>query len=461
MKTTMTVDGWHDAVLPQLPDALDERLMAAAFAEALAGRGTEVQACYVERVKYRPLRNCTLSYRLQLRDTHDDRVFEQRVAARLSTGGDVARRAVRASSAPLSASPAGPALRLLPALSLLTWWWPNDAKLAAPRALHCEATVRDRLLPPLVAALSEGRGQYVAHELAIAQYVPEQRVTACVHLCWREADGLVVERTVYAKASREPDVATAHALLQALQASPAWQEGHLRTPAPLLCQPEFGLHWQSAVPGRAWLDVPRERTLALSAALGAQLAALHAVPVAEARELSSAALQERLQEAVQLLAQVLPSARARLERLLPLLLQGLQRFAAGPLATLHGDLHPRNILVDGSRLGLIDLDGLRRGPALLELGAWMADGIYRAALGGLPSQSDAAAWCALLDGYARAGGTRFDHAALTWATAWNLIAPRALRCIVNLKPGRWVIAPRLIEQAEALLQGDALALEAA
>ena len=31
---------------------------------------------------------------------------------------------------------------------------------------------------------------------------------------------------------------------------------------------------------------------------------------------------------------------------------------------------------------------------------------------------------------------------LAWATAWSLLTQRAWRCVVNLKPGRWAIAPR-------------------
>ena len=108
------------------------------------------------------------------------------------------------------------------------------------------------------------------------------------------------------------------------------------------------------------------------------------------------------------------------------------------------------MLADGRHLSLIDLDGLRRGPALLELGSWWADGIYRAVLEGDAPLRDAPAWQGLLAGYAQGGGTPPASAALAWSAAWNLLTQRAWRCVVNLKPGRFAIAPRLVALAAEL-----------
>ncbi len=126
-----------------------------------------------------------------------------------------------------------------------------------------------------------------------------------------------------------------------------------------------------------------------------------------------------------------------------------------PMATLHGDLHARNILVveqgGRPRVSLIDLDSLHRGPALLELGAWVADAMYHALLAGARAERDKRAWCALIDAYVDAGGTRPDPRALRWATAWSLLTQRAWRCVINLKPGRFALAPRLVALAADLV----------
>lgn len=459
----MTTPLPHDAALPHLAQALDAAAMARTLGAAITRPGLQVVHCEVERIKYRPQRNCSLSYRLQLQDTTTGQAVTQRVAARLCSAGDSARRFERASrSAPL-ASLAGPGVLHLGALDMVSWWWPNDAKLQAPAVLADTARLHGQVLPPLVDALSSGRGVLVDQALHIAQYVPEHRLCARVDLRWREGNQTVA-RSVYAKASREPDAATAHGYLRSLQASPAWQAGQLCTPQALLCQPEADLHWQQALPGQALLDLP-DPPAALrrhAPALGRQLAALHATPVATARTLDADGLRQALAEVVRLLADGLPAARATLLRTEAALARGLHHLAGEPPATLHGDLHPRNILVDGDRLSLIDLDGLRRGPALLELGAWVADSLYRTRLAGPAQRPDPAAWQALLDAYASAGGRRPPPAALAWATAWQLLVQRVWRCVVNLKPGRFGIAAGLVQLAAELAEGHRLeSLEAA
>lgn len=437
-----------DLALPHLAQALDEAVMGEVFGAALRMHGTQLESCCAERIKYRPRRNCSLSYRLQLRDTATNRTFEQRVAARVCTSEDAVRRAGHAGAAVLAATAAGPALRLFPALDMLTWWWPNDPKLSAPRVLADERVLREQVLPEVVAALSGGHGTLIDYQLEVVQYVPEHRLCARVDLHWLACGGRV-RQTVYAKSSREPGGATAHAILRDLQASEAWHAGHLRTPRALLWQPAFGLHWQEALPGRAMQDLSPAESLCLAPRLGEQLAALHGTAVAAPRVVTPQSLRARLDEVCDILAYVLPDSSAALRRARDYLYPG---FAALELAgtaavTLHGDLHARNILVDGGELGLIDLDGLQRGPAVMELGGWIAGCMYRALLEQATPARDSATWRAMFDAYAGAGGRVPNAQVLAWATAWNLLCQRAWRCVVNLKTGRYAIAPRVIALA--------------
>jgi hypothetical protein len=445
----------QDRSLPQLAHALDEQAMAEVFADELRAHGTHLERCTIERVKYRPNRNCTLSYLLHLRDGSSGLPLEQRVAARLCAGGDSVRRAVRASGTPLHPSISGPALRLLPGLDMLTWWWPNDAKLTAPHLLADGDALRQHVLPELVALLSTGRGTLVSHEIEIVQYVPELRLTARVDLRWH-ADGQIDRQCVYAKASIEPDGAGAHEILRTLQASPAWGVARLRTPQALLWQPAHMLRWQGGLPGQALLDLSSSVATRLAAPLGAQLAALHGTHVAAAGELTRGILYTRLISITRLLGDALPDSRVTLQCAAEHLTDGLRWLDNAALVTLHGDLHPRNVLVDGDQLALIDLDDVHRGPALLELGAWVAEGMYRAVLECCAPMRDHQAWQALLDGYADAGGIRPLPQALAWACAWNLLCQRAWRCVVNLKPGRFAIAPKLIALAADIARSQSL-----
>ena len=204
----------HDVALPHLAQALDADAMGAVFAGVLTNPGMTLERCMIERIKYRPQRNCTLSYRLQLRDVRTGLNHEQRVAARLCSGGASLERATRARPHAAQPSLAGPALHHFPALDMVTWWWPNDAKLIAPAVLSDDNLLRQQVLPEVVAALSAGCGTLTAHHIEIAQYVPEHRLCARVDLQWH-ANGKAVSQRIYAKTSREPDGATAHGYLRA------------------------------------------------------------------------------------------------------------------------------------------------------------------------------------------------------------------------------------------------------
>lgn len=448
MKSVIPVD----PALPQLGVVLSESAMADVFAATLRDRGTVVDACRIERIKYRPRRNCMVSYRLSLRAA-EGRAVEQSVAARVCSGGESARRADKASLCSWQPSAAGPAFVRLAALDALTSWWPNDAKLETPRLLTDENLMHERVLPEVVHALTAGQGTLTSHRVDIVQYVPEHRLCARVRLRWRtRGDGAAEqERIVYAKANREASGADVHAVMRAVEASSAWSAGRLRTPRSLLWQPAHGLHWQQGLPGEALLDAEPQVSPAFAAAVGLQLAALHRVSAPIERILSRADVAHRPAEVAAVLGEVDATWKPALARLTKALAHGstAREYSA---VTLHGDLHPRNVLLEGQHLSIIDLDSVRRGPALLDLGAWIADALYRALLQGAAPARATASWQAFVAGYAAGGGEQFDEPQLAWAAAYQLLCQRAWRCVVNLKPGRFALAPQLIALTEAILR---------
>lgn len=439
----------HDPALPQLAVALDPQAMAQVFGAALSGM--QVRTCQVDRIKYRPGRNCTVSYVLALHDERRERDFEQRVAARFCTGGDAARRHVKAAGRATVASAAGPAVQHLAALDMLAHWLPNDAKLDALRVLHDDAGLRIHCLDEVVAALSSGRGRLIDHRTTLVQYVPETRVCARVELhLQHEPRASVTTRTLYAKADVERRGAVTHTVMQALYASPAQARGRLRTPRPVLWQEAAGLQWQFAVPGLALLDVDPQVGPAASARVGQQLAALHAIPVPASRTTAVQALHQQPRQVAELLGQVEPAWKPLLTRLAGRLEAGGGALVREAAVTLHGDLHPRNVLVDGEKQAFVDLDSVRRGPAVIELGAWVADGLYRAVLDGIATRQAAPSWRAFLQSYAGASGRAVDASLLAWSTAYNLLCQRAYRCVANLKPGRFEAVPALLALADSI-----------
>ena len=444
-----------DAALPQLALALDARAMGEVFAAELAQ--WQVQRCEIDRIKYRPGRSCTVAYRLQLHDARHGHTIEQRVAARFCSGGDAARRLHLAQDRAATASAAGPVLTHRAALDMLAHWWPNDFKLDAPRLLHDADALRRQSLDEVVAALSGGRGRLIDQRTTIVQAVPELRVCARVELRFQtEPGGATRTQVLYAKADLERDGARAHAIMRALADSAAQAGGRLRTPRPLLWQPSTGLHWQLALPGRVLDDVESPIGVATSASVGHQLAALHATPVPALGEADAEPLQARLARSCELLERVEPGWRHVVQRLSRRLGHGAQALAAQPAVTLHGDLHARNILVSESGLAFIDLDSAWRGPAVLELGGWVADLLYRAVLDGLPSVRMAAAVRAFVSAYAQSSGQPVDAEQLALSTAYDLLCKRACRCVANLKPGRFEAVPQLLALADRIAGGGSV-----
>jgi len=456
-----------DPVLPQLATALDALAMAAVWARALPP-GTRLEACAVERIKYRPRRNLSVSYRLQLRC--GTRQFEQPVAARFTSPADALRRLQTARARGGPVGPVGLSVSHDPALHLVAHWWPHDPKLPAAALLADPVALAARCAPVLAAPLAAAGwqgivGSPVRHaEVQLAQLVPEQRVAARVALHWP-----LSRVDLIAKASADGRGGVTQAVMAALWQSPARHAGQLRMPRPLLWQPELGLHWQCAVPGEALLDRldraeaagDRPALHRLQAQAGALLAALHGTPVPAERRVNAHDLVERLALLRETLLLIAPAWHARfaplLDRLAEDLPPGLQQ---QPRVTLHGDLHPRNLLCERDQLCLIDFDSVRHGPAVLDLGSWCADSLFRRLLAGRPAAEAGAGLAAFLQAYqsaARAAGlVPPDDALLVRVTAWQLACERAWRCLVNLKPGRFARVPDVLALAEALWQSGRL-----
>lgn len=434
-----------DPGLPHLARALDGAAMGSVLSGLLAG--PTLLSCEVDSVKYRPQRNCSISYRLRLLD-RDGRRFEQLVAARVCSGGDSLRRYQQALARGALRSAAGPSLSHLAALDMVAFWLPNDARLSATALLFDDDAMRRQVLPDVVASLTAGRGVLLAHKTTLIQFVPELRLCARVDL-----QLLSGKATVYAKADLERSGASALAAMQALYDSPARAQGRLAMARPLLWQAKTGLLWQTAAAGRVLQDVDAEVPPHVAWAVATQLAAVHETPLRGLLTLGTDTLAQQVHDSAALLARVEPAWQARLQGLVAWLQAGASALAGEPHVTLHGDLHLNNILADGSRLTLIDFDSMRSGPAAIELGGWVADMLYRCVLRGSDPRRAAPSCRAFLAAYAQgAGQAPVADALLAWSVVHALLCKRAYRCVVKLKPGRFAAVPALLAMAEAIAQ---------
>jgi hypothetical protein len=104
------------------------------------------------------------------------------------------------------------------------------------------------------------------------------------------------------------------------------------------------------------------------------------------------------------------------------------RPAAGEAVHLHGDVHPRNLLVDGGRLALIDLDQAGAGQPAADLGSVLARLRQDRWLGVVDPGRAAELGAGFLAAYAAAAPLP-AAAPLRWHTAAALLAERALRAV--------------------------------
>ena len=435
----------RDPALPHLATALDAGAMGDVFGSRLAHEGgATLTGCRVDRIKYRPQRNLSVSYVLGIRDAQG-RAFEQAVGTRWCSHGDAAQRHANALLRPHRPSPAGPALWHVEALDMVASWLPNDPKLDGLVELLDDARLRERWLPEVAALLEPGsRVQPMTHRTTLVQWMPEHRACARVEL------QLSRTHTLYVKTDVERGGAVTHAALRALNTNP-----RLRTPRSLAWQPAPALHWQQALEGWPLADLGSMPSARRGAQVGELIARLHAtpVPLPAERDVTIDDLRRERSRTARVIASIDDAWAAHAAAIVPMLERADAVLPSLQAATLHGDLHLGNVLVGSDdALALIDLDSLRHGPAVLELGGWIADSMVAALLDGQSPATAAPQWREMLRAYADVSPAAMqpDDAALAWATAHQLLVQRAYRCVANLKPGRLGLVPAVLGLAHAI-----------
>lgn len=388
----------NDPALPELDAALDCERMRARVARAAGLQAGEVAGCAIERVKYRPGRSALVLYRL-------------------SVEGSIPESLVYA-----TVYPSGIALRV----------FPEDRKLPGLRLLADPARLRTEVL---------------AAECTVARvsYFPEHAYTARVTVNRGECCGW----TLYAKTRSTTRGEQTFAAMKRLERIRGRRAHDPRFARPVLYHPASATLFQEGVAGitAESLAVQGRLSGARAARVGAAVAALHGSDLDGLDAVDASTCLARLHEAVRILGSVLPRSAARAYAVMAQLAK--QPPAPAAAATLHGDLHLNNILIDAGRIALVDLDDLRRGPAELELGSFVAALLYRAALHGRRGmhQEDIEHFLA---GYAEHAPRPFRLDQVGWYAAAALIHERAWRCLTSLKPGRVTLIDELIGEASEL-----------
>jgi tRNA A-37 threonylcarbamoyl transferase component Bud32 len=445
----------HDPALPRLADALDQERMQAELAalveaRAVPGVGSKrvrVERCRIERVRYKPGRSCLVSYALELRVDDADETCGQILCARMYPPNESASRYAKAARAPLASVAFGAPLAQLPSLDMVVWAFPNERKLASLARLTDDAWLRVRTLPGLVTRLRGPHWHLERSSHDLVHYVPEHTCTVRAVLDACRSDGLRRRSVVYGKAYWDDGGRHVGEAMRQLSQSRAVQSGSLGIARPLVYDEQDRVLWQEGLEGETLEQRhPDDRIpeATLRRVAGA-VASLHGSPVTQLPRLRPRDVLDELRGRADVIAWSRPQLRPALDRLLRALSKSLPH--AGVAATLHGDLHPKNVFLIGDRVWLIDLDAIRRGPAEHDLASWIACMLYRACLRRAPLDAALAAAREFVDCYEAGRGAFVDARALEWYAAAALVNERAHRVLSRLKSGRLEILDDLVQLA--------------
>jgi aminoglycoside phosphotransferase len=188
----------------------------------------------------------------------------------------------------------------------------------------------------------------------------------------------------------------------------------------------------SPMPGGSWTAVAADEVHGVLRRLGAAIAHFHGIDPTDLAGPFGRLLVPRVVHSAELVAAARPDLADRLALVAGRLAGGPP--AGDPQVLLHGDCHPKNSLVDGDRLALIDLDQAGIGSPACDIASLLARFDHGVVLGETNADAARRLGEAFLDGYASVRSLP-SEASLRWHVAAALVAERAIRAVnrVNLR----------------------------
>jgi aminoglycoside phosphotransferase len=298
-----------------------------------------------------------------------------------------------------------------------SWRFPDDRRLVG--------------IADVIAATGAGREliggrSWVRSELA--EYAPERSLTARLVAADGTASGYL---KLYAPGSRD---------VGALVRRYAHVASHVAAPAPIGWRDDALV--LTAMPGR-----PSPADPATAALLGAAIARLHELAPPAGTPRFGRLVDGRLDGAAAAIATARPDVGDVVRRLRDRL---SAHRPAGPGVLLHGDCHPKNLLVDGRHVALIDLDQAGIGPAAADVGSYLARLRLATVLGRHDPADEVAMATAFLAGYHAVRPQPGEHA-LRWHTAAALLAEQSLRAVNRVRTDVLASLPAVLAAAVEVL----------
>ncbi len=444
-----------DKILNHLEIALNTEKMKNIFQRhRYWAKSARLIDCQIERIKYKPQKNCHVTYRLCLKDRHHKKITEQLVCARFYEQGGSNSRYFKE----IVKGQAPGRLMHIPELDCVTWIFPNDRKLShLKKILNCEFLYQ-QIAPKLVSHYAGPDWSIRNFHAQMIRYVPEQScsIRAAFDINFKH-DKAHQNFLAFGKTSYNDNGAAIFQLMQQLWQSPACLEHRLNIPKPLMYQPELKMLWQTGVPGIMLSELQDQTTLFIKSMenVGRQLGILHQVSLVDCRQRHDQKFNyQELTKVENLLSKFNAPARNKIVPLITRLSQLLPLDPSGQEVTLHGDLHPKNILVDSNRVYLIDLDNIGIGSPLQDVGSFIAALLNLQLMASISSPLAKQSIKVFILAYRESVPWTINDLHLRRHIAKALIVERIFRSFTRLKAGRMEIIENLAQQAEMLLDDN-------
>lgn len=400
-----------DPALPQRDLLLDETVMAEYLSRLVARYGGfGIRDCERLRTKYRvgtslrvlyEVRGSGLSYRIAARALPQTRPVENRFPSPVAVNA--------------------------PEINTTFWIFPNDRKIKNLPAL---TDVPDELRD--IEGQTWIKSRIVAH-------APEKSVTA---QCIGDNERVIAYAKIYAGDEGRQFFQTYTHVANILNA-----DAGVRVPSAIAYFEQHHLLLLESVAGVSLAAVAAAQRENAFFRLGNALKKLHRIDAPISIPRSTRLAPEALLQTTAVISQARPDVAGVVQRLSSKL---IAQYEHGKPVFLHGDVHPKNILLNDDQLILLDLDQAATGVAEVDLGSVVA-GLYCDARTGSRTPREASSLKhALLAGY----GAPQDSHALRWHIAAALLQERALRSVTRVRTTTLQKLPEILSTAEAVLNGE-------
>lgn len=447
-----------DKILPQLADVLDPTKMKDVFQKELFKdpRRFQIQACSIERVKYKPGKNCLICYQLDIFDHLTRQITKQRLSTRIFEKGGALSRFKKAQSQSMVVPCFGEPVSHLPTLDMVIWTFPNDRKLPELPKIIDPIFLKEKIFPDLIRTVPGP--DWIVSQLSsdIVHYVPEQTCTVRVSLQLQNMEtNQKKTMTLYGKTYYNEEGREAYRMMGELWRSDLRRAERLKMAEPAGYDPETKTLWQLGLPGTTLLDqtMSAPRFFALLEGAASTVAALHHSSLSCANSVRLPDLLVQLEGMKRFLSEASPLCQETLCSLVNRLIDQSSYLKEQSDVTLHGDLHFKNFIVDGDDVFLIDLDNLCHGAPLQDIGSFLAGMLYRGLMTHVPGEQLDEIGNQFIKEYEKRVPWTVSRWDLGWYIAAALINQRAFRCVTRLKAGRRDILEHLIGMADRISFG--------